>query len=284
MRYFNNQSKIIEMLTHLDFDPVPRRAPTPDEPITVNLRRPPPDVCVPWHRHDWAQLAYPLRGTIQVAAAGMSWLAPALRAVWIPPGIEHEVRMLGAVELRTVYVAREAAPLPLDACTVIEVSDLMSALIEALSQAAQGTATDGARRQLMTQLLLGEMARAPALSLGLPLPADRRLQQVCTALMADPACAWTLAEWAAQSAASERTLARLFKEELGMGFGAWRQRLRLAHALERIGRGQPLGKVAADLGYASQAAFSAMFKRTFGLPPGRFLQARRHVDPGQVVE
>ena len=68
------------MLTHLDFDPVPRRAPTPDEPITVNLRRPPPDVCVPWHRHDWAQLAYPLRGTIQVAAAGMSWLAPALRA------------------------------------------------------------------------------------------------------------------------------------------------------------------------------------------------------------
>lgn len=263
------------MLTSLPFDPVPRRAPTLSEPLTVNLRQPPPDVVVPWHSHDWAQLAYPLRGAIRVSAAGMSWLTPAFRAVWIPPGIEHEVAMLGQVELRTVYVAREVAPLPLEACTVIEVSDLMRSLIESLSRVERETPGDAERRDLMIRLLLTEMRQAPTLSLGLPLPRDRRLQALCEALMAEPASAMALGEWAVRVGASERTLARLFRDELQMSFGAWRQQLRLACALDMIGRSRPLGEVAAELGYASQAAFSAMFKRAFGVPPGRFMQARQ---------
>lgn len=263
------------MLTRLPFDPLPRRAPTPDEPLTVNQRSLPSDVRVPFHQHDWAQLAFPMRGAIRVSAAGMSWLTPAFRAVWIPPGIEHEVIMLGQVELRTVYVERSAAPLSLAACSVIEVSELMRSLIDALAHLTHDLAEEHGRRDLMIRLLLSEMQRAPSLSLGLPLPEDRRLQSLCDALMSDPALNLTLADWAQRVGASERTLARLFNEELKMSFGAWRQQLRLAHALERIGRGQALGDVAAELGYASQAAFSAMFKRTFGVPPGRFMQVRQ---------
>ena len=259
------------MLTHLPFDPVPRRAPTSAEPLTVNLRRPPPDVIIPPHSHDWAQLAFPLRGGMRITAAGMAWVVPSFRAVWIPPHIEHSVLMLGKVELRTVYVAPEAAPLPLDACAVIEVSDLMRALIEALP----GARTDAPRRDLMIRLLLEEMRRAPPLSLGLPLPSDRRLQALCDALMEEPASPLGLAEWAARVGASERTLARLFQSELQMSFGAWRQQLRLARALDLIGRGRPLGQVAAELGYASPAAFSAMFRRALGVPPSRFLEDRQ---------
>jgi hypothetical protein len=39
---------------------------------------------------------------------------------------EHEVSMLGEVELRIIYVASEAAPRPLDTCSVFEVSDLLA--------------------------------------------------------------------------------------------------------------------------------------------------------------
>ncbi|MGE5472021.1 MAG: AraC family transcriptional regulator [Bacteroidota bacterium] len=255
------------MQTRLPFDPFPRRAPTVDEPITVNLRRPPPDVAVPRHHHAWAQLAVPLSGGLQVSAAGMTWIVPSFRAVWIPPYIEHEVVMLGRVELRTVYIAPDAAPLPLAACAVVEVSDLMRALIEALGQRGD----DAARRDLMIALLLAEMRRAPPLSLGLPLPADRRLQSLCDALIAEPASPLDLGQWAAKVGASERTLARLFQRELKMSFGEWRQQLRLARALDLLGRGQPLGVVAGTLGYASPAAFSAMFKRALGMPPSRFL-------------
>lgn len=262
------------MRTDLTFDPLPRRAPTPDEPLTVNLRCPPPDVYVPPHSHDWAQLAYPLRGGIRIAAAGMTWLVPALRAVWIPPHIEHDVLMLGQVELRTVYIANEVAPLPLDACSVIEVSDLMRALFEALSEVDRERPDSALRRRQMTELLLTEIRLAPPLSLGLPMPRDRRLQALCQALVDDPASSWSLADWAGRVGASERTLARLFQDELQMSFGAWRQQVRLARALDLIGRGRLLGQVASELGYASPAAFSAMFKRAFGVPPGRFMQER----------
>lgn len=265
------------MLTRLPFDPFPRRAPTREVPVTVNLRSPPPDVKVPSHHHTWAQLAFPLRGGLRISAAGMTWLVPSFRGVWIPPHIEHEVVMLGKVELRTVYVAPEAAPLPLDACTVIEVSDLMRALIEALSgvgtPSPQGA--EGERQALMIRLLLEEMRRAPMLSLGLPLPKDRRLQALCQALMDDPGNEAGLGEWAARVGASERTLARLFQNELHMGFAAWRQQLRLGRALDLIGRGYPLGRVAAELGYATPAAFSAMFKKALGMPPSRFLKTQR---------
>lgn len=264
------------MQTRLPFDPVPRRAPTDAEPITVNLRRPPPDVAVPMHRHAWAQLAVPLSGGMRVAAAGMSWVVPAFRAVWIPPHIDHAVVMLGQVELRTVYVAPSAAPLPLDACAVIEVSDLMRALIEALGRGGD----DAVRHGLMIRLLLEEMRRAPPLSLGLPLPADRRLQALCDALIADPGLPLDLAAWAARVGASERTLARLFSRELKMSFAAWRQQLRLARALDLIGRGRALGLVAAELGYASPAAFSAMFKRALGVPPSQFLADRDPASAG----
>lgn len=265
------------MLTHLPFDPCPRRAPTVAEPLTVNLRSLPSDVRVPLHSHDWAQLAFPLRGALRIAAAGMAWLVPAFRAVWIPPQIEHEVVMLGQVELRTIYIATEAAPLPLDACSVVEVSDLMRALIEAISALAE---EEDERRDLMIRLLLTEISRAPPLSLGLPLPRDRRLQTLCGALMEDPAAKLSLAEWSVRVGASERTLARLFASELKMSFGAWRQQLRLARALDLIGRGRACGEVASELGYASQAAFSAMFKRAFGVSPARFMQSRAQSSGG----
>lgn len=262
------------MQTDTEFHLRPRRAPSADKPLTVNLRCPPADVLVPTHSHSWAQLAYPLRGGIRVRAAGMAWLVPALRAVWIPPFVEHDVLMLGSVELRTIYIAPEIAPLSLGSCSVIEVSDLMRALFEALGEVEQQGAEDYLRRQQVTDLLLTEIRRAPPLSLGLPMPQDRRLQSLCDALIADPAREFSLSEWAAQVGASERTLARLFQQELKMSFGAWRQQVRLARALDLISRGQPLGQVASASGYASQAAFSAMFKRALGVSPRQFMQEK----------
>lgn len=247
------------------FDPLPRRPPSATEPVTVNVRTLPPDVVVPSHHHPWAQLAYPLRGAIRICAAGTAWIVPANRAVWIPPEIDHDVTVLGAVELRTLYISSAAAPLPLDACTVVDVSPLLRALCEAIAEGVGDT-----RHHLMMQLALEEMRIARPLSLGLPLPRDRRLKTLCDALMADPADGRGLAEWAEQVGASERTLARLFQSELDTSFGAWRQQLRLARAVDEISRGLPVAQVAATVGYASQAAFSAMFSRALGVPPSRF--------------
>lgn len=263
------------MLTYIPADPAPRRIPTEAEPVTVHLRSPAPNLTVPSHRHAWAQIAYPFSGSIRVTAANMTWIVPSRRAVWIPPDIEHEVTMLGEVELRTIYIAASHAPHALSKCAVFDVSDLLRALFEALqATGSEGRAAEEGRCHLIRQLILTELEHVPLLSLGLPMPSDRRLQTLCEALAKDPGSSHTLAEWADEVGASSRTLARLFDEELNMGFGEWRQQLRLARAIDMMGRGEALNVIAATLGYASLASFTVMFKRALGVPPSRFDKAR----------
>jgi AraC-like DNA-binding protein len=127
---------------------------------------------------------------------------------------------------------------------------------------------------LMSALLRQEICDARPLSLGLPLPEDPRLVRLCEALMEEPGSSLTLRGWAPRVGASERTLARLFESELGTSFAAWRQQLRLARAVDLMGRGTPLADVAAEVGYAAPAAFSTMFKRALGIPPSRFTVPR----------
>ena len=80
-----------------------------------------------------------------------------------------------------------------------------------------------------------------------------------------------LADWARDIGASERTVARLFREALGMSYQQWRQQAILAHALPLLARGTPVSQVAAASGYASDSAFTAMFKAAMGEPPSTFL-------------
>ena len=49
------------------------------------------------------------------------------------------------------------------------------------------------------------------------LPTDKRLMTLCESLIADPGSVLTLKEWAKRVGASERTLARLFEQDLAAG-------------------------------------------------------------------
>ena len=296
------------MPKRLAYDPQPKRAPGLDEPIMVHLRTPPVDGVVQWHRHTWGQLACPRLGSIRVSALGMTWTVPMLRAVWIPPNVEHEVVMLGHVEFHALYFEPTTSPLSLTNCSVIEVSALIRTLIDSLATDSQGTDSRTAssrtadsrttnsrttnaraanslsttssttaarrpskRRRLMTDLLMEEISSAPVLPFGLPLPSDRRLKALCDAMLDDPGSSRSLQEWAPIVGASERTLARLFQSDLQISFASWRRQLRLTRAVDLICRRTPLSAVAEELGYANAGAFSTMFKRALGFPPSQLL-------------
>ena len=105
----------------------------------------------------------------------------------------------------------------------------------------------------------------------LPMPRDRRLQAICQALLKQPELGLTLDDWGLRVGASSRTLARLFAQELQMGFHEWRQQLRLTEALPRLLAGDSVQVVARDLGYGSTRAFSSMFRRLLGETPRDYL-------------
>jgi AraC-like DNA-binding protein len=249
-------------------------------PVRVRSRSLPVDTHFEPHRHAWAQLAYCSSGILQVTATTaqdgseeVTYIAPPSRAVWIAPGALHAVHVLEAAEFRTLYIDASAVPADWTDCRVIVVSALLRELVHALDAPLQSP-LPAARESLLTSLALDEIAGADTQPLGVPLPSaergDKRLRALCEAVLRAPAQRRTLAGWAAQVGASERTLARLFRDELGTTYQQWRQQAVLAHALPMLARGLSIGQVAAASGYASDSAFTAMFRSALGRPPSQF--------------
>lgn len=263
-----------------------RFVPDPLRPVRVRARDLPADAHLAPHRHDWGQLAYCDSGVLQVslrAPGDITCIVPPSRAVWVPPGALHLVKVLEAARLRTLYVCASAVPADRAAARVIQVSPLLRELIAALdalpapgpTPAAGPLPDPGPRERALMALVLDEILRAPPDRLGIPLPdpdtGDKRLRALCEAVLAAPAERGTLAQLARRCGASERTLARLFRDELGTTFPQWRQQVVLSQALPLLARGQSVGRVAAACGYASESAFTAMFRAAMGQPPSAFI-------------
>ncbi|MHA4866638.1 AraC family transcriptional regulator [Duganella sp. PWIR1] len=242
--------------------------PTETCPVTMSGRDLEATTVLLPHHHPWGQFTYAMQGVIRVDANNSTWIVPPQRAIWIPPDMVHGLTVLERTQLRPLCVHASRTPFPGSECRVLEVSSLLRELLAALEQHDQNE--QSRREHLLGEMLLDELPRCAERPVRVPLPTDKRLKALCDALLADPGAELTLTGWATQVGASERTLTRLFERELGMGFGHWRQQVRLAHAAPLISRGMPLSQVAAELGYASQSAFSAMFRKTFGCSPSTF--------------
>lgn len=258
--------------------------PTRQRPVRVRARTIAADTHFEPHRHAWAQLAWCSTGVLQISAAAsaaaideVTYIVPPSRAVWIAPGALHSVHVVEQAALGTLYIDAPAAPPGFDACRVIVVSPLLRELVHALDAPADAP-LPGEREALLASLVLDEIGRADTQALGVPLPpaqgGDKRLRALCEAVLRSPAERATLADWASDVGASERTLARLFRDQLGTTFQQWRQQAILAHALPLLARGMPVSHVAAASGYASDSAFTAMFKAAMGQPPRAFLGGR----------
>lgn len=222
------------------------------------------------HAHERAQLIFAARGVMTVSTGSGSWAVPPQRAVWMPGGVRHEIRMSGTVSMRTLYVRSDAAAALPPAVRVIAVSPLLRELILRACVLPVHYDEAGAEGRVI-DLLLDEIAALPSIALDLKMPVDPRVERVCRSLRDEPGDCRTLDDWARGAGASGRTLARLFLKETGLSFADWRQQARLLAAMARLAAGQPITRIALDLGYDSPSAFTAMFRRALGAPPSRYL-------------
>lgn len=252
-----------------------RYAPTAERPLRAKARHLEHLTDIHPHSHDWAQLVFSMTGAVRVNTEASTYIVPPSRAVWIPPGVVHAVTAIERCDLRTVYLGPELLPGPTwQVGRVLEVSSLLRELVAALpgdpDPQPPETPDDAERRRGIERLVIAELTRARPLALGVALPQDARLRKLCEAMLREPGRHAGLDEWALEAGYSPRTLSRLFREQLGTSFAQWRSQLLLAHALTLAARGRPMSHIAAELGYASASAFTAMVTRTVGMPPSRF--------------
>lgn len=225
------------------------------------------------HRHPRAQLTWAASGVMTVTAEDGSWVVPPQRALWIPAGVTHSIRMSGPVEMRGLYIEPAVAAGIGERCKVVLMSGLLRELILEVAAAPVDAADPSGRMAHMTALILDELRTSAAQPLHLPLPRDARLRAACAAILANPGRPATLDDWAETAGVSGRTLARLFAAETGMRFTEWRQQARLAEAMARLSQGEPVSAVALTLGYGSASAFTAMFGRILGTSPRAYFTA-----------
>jgi AraC-like DNA-binding protein len=223
------------------------------------------------HSHSRAQIIYPLSGAYWVNTPLGNWVVPKYQAVWIPSNVHHKVFTNASVVARMFFIDITYSRRLLQDCTVVRVTPLLRELFARAIDYGNDYAPGG-REARLVDVMLDELDGLKPAPLYLPLSNDKRLMRIMETLLENPGDERSFEQLATDSGASTRTLSRLFSKSTGMGFGEWRKQLKLLAAIDRLGQGHPVTRVALDLGYNSASAFTAMFKRTLGAPPGSYLK------------
>lgn len=158
----------------------------------------------------------------------------------------------------------------------------LGALIEAALEENRGErlASDGVLARL-SELIFIEAIRRYAESLPpqssgwLAALMDPHIGQAIGKLHASPAAPWTLATLAREVGLSRSVLAERFAAQLGVPPMTYLQnwRMQVADGLLRDGS-RSIADVAAEVGYASEDAFSRAYKRCAGISPSARLKGR----------
>lgn len=226
------------------------------------------------HHHAEAQLLYASSGVMTVETIRGAWVVPPHRAVWIPPGVDHAVIAATPLSLRSVkFDTKRIAGLPAD-LTVLAVPNLLRELIIALTDRRDIYETGNPVSRLV-DVIVDELRTLEQVPLYLPYPRRESLLRVTERLNEDPGSRLSAEDWAREAGMSARSFARHFQAETGLTFGQWRQQARLLAALRHLADGDTISQIADTLGYESESAFIAMFKRALGTTPGRYFADRR---------
>ena len=246
-----------------DYQDVPR-------PVAALADEYPPNFYDPPHSHKRGQLIYAISGVLVCTTRDATYVVPPQRALWVPSGVVHAAYTRGHVSLRSLYLDDSVCASMPQACKTIEVSPLLRELIVEATRFPVEYDVDSRDGRIMT-LIIDEICSMRTTPLSVPMPKHPQLVRICHAILKDPAQNDVLSDWADSAGMGRRTFTRVFRRETGITFATWRQNVRLIEAMSFLATGHSITTVAFEVGYSSPSAFTAMFRRAFGVPPTRYL-------------
>ncbi len=205
---------------------------------------------------------YGVEGVMTVSTSEGTWVVPPHRAVWLPNGVTADVRMTGAVTVRSLFF-RSVELVPCQ-CFALSVSPLLRELITHIALTGPMFRSNP-HHQRLTELVLDFVRTADSLPVHLPVPRETVFEALSDPL-ADPRSV------ALDHGYSLRTLERRIKNSTGMSLGVWRHQARLLKSLELLAAGESVGEVAFLVGYEGASSFIHAFRRAFGTSPGAYFK------------
>lgn len=224
-------------------------------------------------------LLYSASGSLRLEAEGKMWALPPARAALIQAGSPVYVSIPVKVVACSVLFETKFMPPPPSVLSVFDMTTLARELVLHCSQWSDpNMPLDAYARQIFTALahVVWKLAETP-FKIVMPVPRSRSLIEALAmteTMMAGSPSFETIAE---RVAATPRSLARRFEDEMGM---TWRQalrRLRMIRALEMLSD-EPMSvtEIAFAVGYTSLSAFNAAFLEYVGHTPTAWRQTLKN--------
>lgn len=237
----------------------------------------PPGLCAPLHVHERAYVTLMLRGGFdeQYGSRALSIRAGTMN--FVPAGVPHRTYSHGAGLVRmefpdTALAGSEELGLILRQPEAIADLGAVSLARRVVAEIRSG---DPGWRLVVQGLLLellGQIVRVSAESHTRAVP--RWLRDVKDRLDCDFTTPVSVTELASMARVHPVHLARRFRSFYGCSIGEYVRRRQLLAAERLLASSQlDLREVALRCGYADQSHFSKAFRRSVGVPPGRYRRA-----------
>ncbi|SBS40049.1 HTH-type transcriptional activator RhaS [Marinomonas spartinae] len=211
------------------------------------------------HEHSVYQWFYVHEGSGIISTEDGGFLLLTGQLVYIPAYVSHEFIALKNSCLSLIFSGEDVATPPIQSIGLLASHTLWTQLMAYLRH-NQPHLTQ-ALWQHYDAILLDQLARFTPLQ-GYRLSSgcvDPRLLNVIESLSHSVSIKTSLASVSQQSGASERTLNRLFAEQLNTTYQAFRYQLVMQKAQQAYEQGESVTNIAFDLGYKSLSAFSRAF-------------------------
>ena len=234
-----------------------------------------------WHQHAWGQLIYAEKGCIHLNSQDKMILIPSLQAVWIPADTYHEIWSDSPpMHMRSLCFPLTQPDEPINkTIAVFTTSVLLREMIrytEKWSQVPQDISRINTFLKVIQALLPEEIEKSTPVYL--PSTTHQTLLPVTRYIHAHLSGQINFKWLADHFAFSERSLSRLFMQQLGMPFSTYCKIARIMKALELIEMGKDcVSEIAGEVGYESLATFSNNFLEICGHRPLHFIRSKKEL-------
>ncbi len=229
-----------------------------------------------WHSHEVHQIEYAIGGVVEVETASAHYLLPPQQAAWIPAGLEHQATMAPAV--RTVAVMFDAQMIPGggDRARILAVSPLIrEMMIYALRWPIDrdvGSAPDEKVSNSFFRTLADLVVEALDHEAPLSLPtSEHAIVAAAMDYTKEHLQSVTADQVSRAVAVSERTLRRLFHDELGLSWRTYLLHARMLRAMAMLASpGQAVQETSTAIGFESVSSFTRAFTQFSGETPSTY--------------
>ncbi len=229
-----------------------------------------------WHSHEVHQIEYAIGGVVEVETASAHYLLPPQQAAWIPAGLEHQATM--TPDVRTVAVMFDAQMIPTggDRARILAVSPLIREMMiyalrwpidRGVGSAHDERVSDAFFRTLADLVIEGLDHEAP---LSLP-TSGHPIVAAAMAYTKEHLQSVTAHDVSRAVAVSERTLRRLFHDELALSWRTYLLHARMLRAMALLASpGQTVQDTSTAVGFDNLSSFTRAFTQFGGETPSAY--------------